>query len=323
MNETQLVGAIKAHIARGDKARDKPEQHYIAAGQYLKQLKDGHSGSWEEWEELLKAKVGIGKSRASELMQIADGRKTPEEVKEERRERQRLIPPSIDGEDGDEDNRVAPPEEIRKNILDSVARHKAVAKAYLKVLKISSLDRTMKDEVSAAIGGLITVWQSLQGTLGPPLGNVRWVKDDGGRSKSGLPRANEKAGDCVARAIAIATQKPYREVHDALIAGSVRHIREDNSEYAKWARRKGGVRVFHADHGCTPEVYGAYLESLDWKHTPTKRQGIHLRANELPRGRLIVEISRHLVAVIDGVIHDTHDCGEGGRIRVQGYWSQT
>jgi len=27
------------------------------------------------------------------------------------------------------------------------------------------------------------------------------------------------------------------------------------------------------------------------------------------------------VAVIDGVIHDTHDCGGEGRVRVQGYWT--
>jgi len=79
MNEAQLVGAIKAHIARGDKAAEKSEGHYIAAGQYLKQLKAEHSGSWEQWETLLS--VGIGRSRASELMQIADGRKTAEEVR--------------------------------------------------------------------------------------------------------------------------------------------------------------------------------------------------------------------------------------------------
>jgi hypothetical protein len=39
MNEAQLIRTIKAHIDRGDKARDKADQHYIAAGQYLKQLK--------------------------------------------------------------------------------------------------------------------------------------------------------------------------------------------------------------------------------------------------------------------------------------------
>src|SRR5262249_48878170 len=44
---------------------------------------------WAEWEELLKDKIGIGKSHASELMQIADGTKTVEGVAADRRERQR------------------------------------------------------------------------------------------------------------------------------------------------------------------------------------------------------------------------------------------
>jgi len=81
MNESQLIQTIKAHIAKGDKAKDKAEQHYIAAGQHLKTLKARHGGSWAEWEELLKTKIGIGKSRASELMRIADGRKTVEQVR--------------------------------------------------------------------------------------------------------------------------------------------------------------------------------------------------------------------------------------------------
>jgi hypothetical protein len=78
--ETQaaLISTIKAHLSAGDKAQDKAQRHYIAAGQHLKQLKaehDGHDGTWAEWEALLKA-VGISTGRASELMQIADGRKT-------------------------------------------------------------------------------------------------------------------------------------------------------------------------------------------------------------------------------------------------------
>src|SRR5262245_9595182 len=89
---TQLIGLIKARIAKGDKAKDKADQHYIAAGQYLKTLKAEHDeggGTWAEWEALLKEKIGIGKSRASELMAIADGTKTVENVAADRRERQR------------------------------------------------------------------------------------------------------------------------------------------------------------------------------------------------------------------------------------------
>jgi hypothetical protein len=78
MNEAQLVKTIKAHIAKGDHARDKADQHYISAGQLLKQLKADHAGNWDEWTALLKEKCNLSTGRASELMQIADGRKSIE-----------------------------------------------------------------------------------------------------------------------------------------------------------------------------------------------------------------------------------------------------
>jgi len=83
MEQEQLIKTIKTHIAKGDKAAEKSEQHYISAGQHLKTLKIRHDdagGKWADWETFLKEKIGIGKSRASELMQIADGRKTVEQV---------------------------------------------------------------------------------------------------------------------------------------------------------------------------------------------------------------------------------------------------
>jgi hypothetical protein len=49
---------------------------------------------------------------------------------------------------------------------------------------------------------------------------------------------------------------------------------------------------------------------------------VHLRERELPSGRLIVSVSRHMVAVIDGVIHDTHDPSRGGTRCVYGYWRE-
>jgi hypothetical protein len=79
--KAQLILTIKTHIEKGDKATQKANDHYIAAGQHLKTLKNNHGGTWAEWEELLKTKIGIGKSRASELMQIADGTKTVEQTR--------------------------------------------------------------------------------------------------------------------------------------------------------------------------------------------------------------------------------------------------
>jgi hypothetical protein len=81
MNKTELIARIKTHIEKGDQAAEKSEQHYVTAGLHLIDLKAQHKGNWQDWQTLLKTKVGIGKSRASELMQIADGRKTVEAVR--------------------------------------------------------------------------------------------------------------------------------------------------------------------------------------------------------------------------------------------------
>src|SRR5262249_15435330 len=45
------------------------------------------AGGWREWERLLKTKIGISTGRASELMQIADGRKTTEQIRAETNKR--------------------------------------------------------------------------------------------------------------------------------------------------------------------------------------------------------------------------------------------
>jgi hypothetical protein len=90
---TRLALTIKTLLEKGDKAAEKAEQFYIAAGQHLKTLKSQHDdagGTWAQWESLLRDKIGIGKSRASELMQIADGRKTVESVRATDAEKKRL-----------------------------------------------------------------------------------------------------------------------------------------------------------------------------------------------------------------------------------------
>ena len=79
MNQAQLIKAIKAHIAKG-------EQHYISAGLHLAKLKETCPDQ-ATFLALVKDKVGIGKSRTYELLSIADGRKTVEEVRADTAER--------------------------------------------------------------------------------------------------------------------------------------------------------------------------------------------------------------------------------------------
>jgi hypothetical protein len=140
---------------------------------------------------------------------------------------------------------------------------------------------------------------------------MRFVFNDGGRAAAGYVG---RAGDCVTRAIAIATGKPYGEVYAALnTLGASEHIGK-----RKTKKSKSGSGVFRL-------TYQRYLEALGWRWTPTMSIGsgctTHLRSSELPQGVLIARVSRHLTAVIDGVLHDTHDCSRGGTRCVYGYFS--
>lgn len=125
--------------------------------------------------------------------------------------------------------------------------------------------------------------------------HMPWVYDDGGRGAAGF---KGKAGDCVARAIAIASGLPYGEVYKALADGS---------------GRERGSRGRSARNGIFTrrEWFKRYMQSIGFRWTPTMRVGegcrVHLVAGELPMGRLVVNVSRHETAVIDGVIRDTFD----------------
>jgi hypothetical protein len=151
----------------------------------------------------------------------------------------------------------------------------------------------------------------------------RFVYDDGGRAKAGY---KGQAGDCVTRAIAIATGKPYQEVYAALWEGNRQYASTHRGRVARKIRRGGGRSGTTPRNGIYKVISRGYLESLGWHWTPTMHVGqgcqVHLRADELPKGRLVVRLSKHLCAVIDGVIHDTYEDSRAGTRCVYGYWSK-
>jgi hypothetical protein len=124
--------------------------------------------------------------------------------------------------------------------------------------------------------------------------------DDGGRGDAGY---KGRAGDCVARAIAIAAQLPYADVYAALAAGTG----------AQRASGKRGKRAASARSGINTDRkwFKDYMTGLGFRWVPTMKVGegckVHLLKGELPSGRLVVSVSRHYTAVINGVIRDTHD----------------
>lgn len=141
---------------------------------------------------------------------------------------------------------------------------------------------------------------------------MKFVHNDGGRLAAGY---KGKSGDCVCRSIAIATGKPYQEAYDAI---------NDLGARERTGKRKRGKSS--ARTGVYKQTVRRYMESIGWTWTPTMHIGqgckVHLREYELPKGRLVVNVSHHSTAVIDGVIHDTHDCSRNGTRCVYGYYSK-
>lgn len=136
-----------------------------------------------------------------------------------------------------------------------------------------------------------------------------WIYDDGGRKDAGY---RGDTGDCVTRAIAIATQDDYQRVY-AILHGLAR----DRGATGRKASPRNGV---------ARKDYDRYLTAIGWTWTPTMGIGTgcttHLTADELPSGRIIARLSRHLCAVIDGVVHDTFDPSRDGTRCVYGYWKE-
>jgi hypothetical protein len=148
---------------------------------------------------------------------------------------------------------------------------------------------------------------------------MSFVFNDGGRAAAGF---KGKAGDCVARAVAIAAQRPYGEVYDRLATGQGTQKRSSRKHARSNSRH--GQRT--AAHGVSTKRkwFKDYMAELGFAWTSTMQIGsgckVHLRADELPAGRLIVAVSKHYCAVIDGVVHDTYRDDRDGTRCVYGYW---
>lgn len=131
---------------------------------------------------------------------------------------------------------------------------------------------------------------------------MKWIYDDGGRAEAGYKGIT---GDCVCRAIAIATERPYKEVYNLINEVA------QTERTGKRKRNKSNART-----GVYPSTTRKVMARLGWAWHPTMRIGqgckVHLNEDELPSGRLVVSISKHECAVIDGVIHDIYDPNDRG-----------
>tara|TARA_R100000808_G_C2130759_1_gene140016 strand:- start:887 stop:1348 length:462 start_codon:yes stop_codon:yes gene_type:complete len=147
---------------------------------------------------------------------------------------------------------------------------------------------------------------------------INWEYNDGGRLDAGF-NCGKLVGDCVVRAIAIAVEIPYREVWDDLKACQ-QAFSKGRSRAAKACKKTN----CNPDRGTFRTVYEPYLKEKGFAWFPVMGIGtgckMHLRKDELPEGRIIARVSKHLVAAVDGVLQDTHDCSRNGTRCVYGYF---
>lgn len=129
---------------------------------------------------------------------------------------------------------------------------------------------------------------------------MKFVFNDGGRAAAGW---NEHSQDCVTRSIAVATRRPYKQVFTELLSR---------------APRKSPILGVHTE----TKWFRKYMTEAGWRwiELRRRRKKTFMRADQLPRRRLIVAVSRHYTAVINHAVHDDHDPTRNGTRHVHGYW---
>ena len=146
---------------------------------------------------------------------------------------------------------------------------------------------------------------------------IKWQYDDGGRS--GFTDRKDK-GACVTRAIVIASGLPYSQVHEIVTSVCEEFNVRNSKKIVAGRRYKSGV-----NRGVDRKLTKKLMKYFGFKWVPLMGIGtgckVHVRTSELPTtGRLILNLSHHVAAYIDGVLRDTYDCSRNGKRCVYGYW---
>jgi len=84
-----------------------------------------------------------------------------------------------------------------------------------------------------------------------------FVYNDGGRKEAGF---NGYTGDCVIRAIAIATGKPYREVYDTCFEMAKAYVASHNNKVSRYIKRIGASPRNGVDRMVARCVYGYWCK---------------------------------------------------------------
>ena len=147
---------------------------------------------------------------------------------------------------------------------------------------------------------------------------IDWIYDDGGKSNythKNLP------GDCFCRAVAIASGIDYIEV-----AKVISHFASKERVSAKRLKRYKSAKsaTSSASGGVWKATGDRVLRHLGFEKVYWMKIGsgceVHVKASELPMGRLVLFLSHHYAAVVDRVLRDNHNCSRGGSRCVYAIW---
>jgi len=115
--------------------------------------------------------------------------------------------------------------------------------------------------------------------------SYRAILTDGGRAGSRRPRQSK---DCTVRAVALARNIPYDAAYDLLHE----------------AGRKCS-RGFHVQRWLGDQAWATKIPFPAVKGQPRMNPATFTK--QLPTGRFICRVAKHVFAVIDGVVHDSFE----------------
>jgi hypothetical protein len=144
---------------------------------------------------------------------------------------------------------------------------------------------------------------------------MEFTYNDGGRLQT-TGKANV-VGDCVCRAIAITSKIPYDKVWEILSNGNANQRLSSRQKTKRSKTAANGINTKR-------KWFKDLMKNLGYTWHPTMNIGsgckVHLSKDELPDGKIIASVSKHYVAIIDGVINDIYDCSRNETRCVYGYW---
>ena len=135
---------------------------------------------------------------------------------------------------------------------------------------------------------------------------LEFTFNDGGRSKY----FKGQTGDCVVRAIAIATGGDYKVIYDDLFQANKDYMSSKNTKLAKQMKSRAREKSGTPRAGIYKKIFDKYLLSKGWKYVSCRTFGgtERTKLDQLMHlDNIIVNINRHSMCMQKGVVQDIWD----------------